>query len=214
MNLMNDPAQNNGIAVLDRNGVVIPASRLPTYAWDQILFEFPGLMGGGSTDPYRDESYFDSNTAGGMNSTFGHRRGFYGEYLFDTPTQTSLRLVTSSNVPVSNRTVALFQKHLHTEIIDNTPELVGTTNEQGIVVLSNRPANDVTTITGHTRRANPFGDISVVGSNGTMLVRAASMETAAEDLYGWLLLVDLNLAFWAGNTDHATLDVKVVPLRP
>jgi hypothetical protein len=63
----------------------------------------------------------------------------------------------------------------------------------------------VTTVTGHTLRANPFGQINVVGTNGTMLVK---ITKAGQIGYGWFLLLDLNQAYWAGNTSTATVAIK------
>jgi hypothetical protein len=205
MNLANDPENNNRFQVKDLNGRVIPASELPTYAWSQILFKHPGLMGGGDTSPYNDGTYFESHTAAGMNSHYNHRRGYYGEYLFDTPVNNYLKILDSQGNPLVGAQVALYQKDAITEYFDNTPEITGTTNGQGIISLPNRPVKGVTTATGHTLKNNPFGQINVVGTNGTMFVKVTK---GAQESYRWLLLHDLNLAYWSGKTDSATYIIK------
>jgi hypothetical protein len=209
LNLLNKPEANNGVQVKDKNGQVIPVSKLPTFYWDQVLFEHPGMMGGGSTAPYYDESYFSDCTAAAMNTHAGYRRGYYGEYMFDTPTTNILRVVDESGKPLAAQ-VLLYQKAIG-EYIDNTPEIAGTTNADGKMVLPNRPAPNVTTATGHTLHNNPFGKIDLVGFNGTMLVKATS---GGQERFGWLLLTQLNLAYWSGQKEMATHTVTVVPLKP
>lgn len=205
MNIDNDPANNNGFHVKDASGNDIPASQLPTYAWDQILFQYPGIMGGGDTQPYKDTSYFESHSAAGMNSAKGYRRGYYGEYLFDTPTNTSLKLTDNYGNVLANYSVALYQKDADNKQFDNTPEITGTTDGQGIIALPNRTVTGVTTATGHTLKANPFGQIRVTGMNGTFFVKVTKNGT---DNYGWFLIHDLNLAYWNGNKTSATITVK------
>ena len=43
--------------------------------------------------------YVGIYTAGALNENYGHRRGFYGEYLFDTPTNTNLKIVDKTVMP-------------------------------------------------------------------------------------------------------------------
>ena len=47
---------------------------------------------------------------------------------------------------------------------------------------------------------NPFGIISVGGDNGIFLIEMTSDQCTN---YEWLTLVELNLAYWDGQTDHA-----------
>jgi hypothetical protein len=203
-NLKNDPADNNGIHVLGADGQNIPVSTLPTYKYNEILFEHQGLMGAGDTSPYNNETYFESHTAAGMNRHTGMRRGFYGEYLFDTPTVTSLLIKDASGSIADDAQITLYQSN-SSQVYDNIPEFAGTTNSQGLITLPNRPVVGTTTVTGHTLKANPFGQINVVGTNGTMLVK---IEKDGKIGYGWLLLHDLNMAYWAGNTQEATISIN------
>ena len=211
MNLANEPSTNNRFQVLDLAGQVIPASRLPTFGFDQLLFQFPGIMVGGDTSPYRDGTYFESHTAGGLNSHYNRRRGYFGEYLFDTPAATHLKVLDGGGLPLAGVEVQLYQKGALDEVFDDTPEIVGATGPDGRMPLPNRPvAVPITTATGHTLRANPFGQIFHEGTNGTMLVRAVDR---GQELYGWLFIIDLNLAYWEGRTDEAEIPVVVVPPR-
>lgn len=205
MNLANDPDNNNRISVLDEDGDLVPFSKMPTYSWGQIVFLHPGLMGGGDISPYLDGTYFESHTAAGINTNFNQRRGFYGEYLYDTPKTTSLKILDKNKLPVENAEVFLYQKDENSEIFDNIPEITGETDGLGVIELPNRPAPYVKTATGHTLNPNPFGKISVVGTNGNMFVKVKKGEDKG---YGFFLLTDLNLPYWDGNRDFAQVDIE------
>jgi CARDB len=212
MNLDNRPELNYRFEVKDLNGQVIPASNLPTIAFCQLLFPYPGIMSGGDTSPYKDPNYFESHTAGGLNSNFHKRRGYFGEYLFDTPDTTILRLFDSAGNPLANADVRLYQKDAITEVFDDMPEIRGTTDVDGRIQLTNREVIvPITTATGHTLRANPFGQIFHEGSNGTMFVKVTQNN---QEFYGWLLILDLNLAYWSGHRDTAEITIVVVPPSP
>jgi len=209
MNLFNEPATNDRFAVQDLGGQVIDVARLPTHGFCQILFQYPGNMVGGDTSPHRDGTYFESHTAGGMNSHYNHRRGYFGEYLFDTPAETTLRLIDANGEPIAGASVQLFQKDAVTEVFDNAPEMEGVTDTRGAIVLLNRlPDTPVVTATGHMLRANPFGQIFHEGQNGTIFVRAVR---EGQELYGWLFVLDLNLAYWSGFTDRAEITIQLLP---
>ena len=207
MNLINDKKRypNNGIHVLDKSGKKIPVTKLPTCSWHQVLFKNPGIMAGGDTSPYKDSTYFSSHTAAGMNTNYLMRRGYYGDYLFDTPAKTSLKILDKSGKPVAGAMVEMFQKDAQTEVIDNKPEIKGRTNGHGIIQLPNRKVDGVTTETMHTLKPNPFGQIHVVGTNGTMLLRVTQ---GGKTGYGWLFIIDLNMAYWKGKKNNAVITIN------
>jgi hypothetical protein len=209
MNLKNDPSTNNGFHVLDGGGNEIPPSTLPLYAWDQIVFQFGGLMGGADTRPYMDETFFSSHSAGGMNSHVRQRRGYFGEYLWDTPNATYLEVRGQNGAILAARPVQIFQKDAATENFDNVPEITGTTDGQGRILLPNRSVTGAATATGHTLRANPFGQIDVVGQNGTMFIRTTT--TSGQPLYGFIFIIDLNLAYWSGHRVSTLCTLNLVP---
>jgi CARDB len=210
MNLKNDPSANNGFHVLDSSGSEIPASTLPLYdAFDQIVFQFPGLMTGGDTRPYMDGTFFSNHSAGGMNSHAGHRRGYFGEYLWDTPDTTHLQLSDQNGVILTGRPVQIFQQDAATGIYDNVPEITGMTDGQGRLLLPNRSVTGAVTATGHRLRANPFGQIDVLGRNGAMFIRATSASD--QPLYAFVFVIDLNLAYWSGHRISTLCTLNLVP---
>ena len=197
--------------VRDLSGEVIPASRLPQFGFDNLLFGYPGIMAGGDRRPYPDETYFESHTAGGLNSNYQKRRGYFGEYFFDTPGKTHLTILDAQGNPIAGARVQLYQKDAVTEVIDDIPEIEGTTDASGSMLLVNRPVVvSVETATGHTLRPNPFGQIFHEGQNGTMFVRAIQ---GGQELYGWMFVIDLNLAYWEGHRGTAEIPVVLVPPR-
>ncbi len=143
------------------------------------------------------------HTAGGLRSNSGHRRGFYGEYLYDTPTTTSLKIVDQYGAPIPSVELQLYQQTYggpYGRIIDTIPEITVSTDESGSVTLPNRGITGIPTSTGHLLRPNPFGIIDLVGVNGIFLIEMTSEECTN---YEWLTIVELNLAYWDGQTEHA-----------
>ena len=146
------------------------------------------------------------HTAGGLNSNYGHRRGFYGEYLFDTPDKTSVKIVDKNGDALENVELRFYQLEEQQvgdeffSIVDDVVEFNVTTDEAGIATLPNRGITGIVTATGHQLRPNPFGIISVVGNNGIFIIEMTSDECTN---YEWLTLVELNLAYWDGQTDEA-----------
>jgi hypothetical protein len=195
--------------VTDLSGQVIPREHLPfPPGVCGTLNPYPGIMAGGDTSPYRDPNYFESHTAGGMNSHYNYRRGYFGEYLFDTPAQTYLNFINANGDPLADVFVQFYQKYALTDTFDNEPEIEAFTDTQGRMLLPNRvPDVPVVTATGHTLRPNPFGQIFHEGSNSVMFVRAIQ---DGKELYGWLSLLDLNLAYWQGQTEQAEFTIQLV----
>ena len=155
-----------------------------------------------------NKPYIGPHTAGGLRTNGGHRRGFYGEYLYDTPQTTILRIVDQDGNRLPNVSLRLFQyeyKSGEGHVLDAVPEFELTTDNSGSVVLPNRGITGIVTETGHQLKPNPFGVIDVVGTNGTFLIE---MEGACTN-YEWLTIAELNLAYWRGNTDEAVLTKKL-----
>jgi hypothetical protein len=193
----------SGISVTDINGQTLKLDNLPL-----PMFTHPGLYAAGDTSPHNDGTYFESHTVGGLNSNHPgntpYRRGYFGEYQFDTPSTTSVRLLDNNGAAITNASVAFYQKD-QSEHWDNYADLSGTTDGSGVLTLANRSVNGVTTATGHTLAANPFGQIDVAGRNGAMIVKVTKNN---QEGYGFFFLQDLNIEYWKGNTGSVQLDLK------
>jgi hypothetical protein len=161
-----------------------------------------GLMNNPGVQP----PFYDVHTALGVNSNKGYRRGYYGEYLYDVPPETYLRVVNNRGDPAAGVTVKLYQHSSSPGLygsqhgtIDNAPEITGTTDAGGLVLLTNRPVGTpVSTNTGHTLCDNPFGIIDVVGGRDIFILELAK---GLHQEYGWLDITRFNLAAWQGGDD-------------
>ncbi|MDE2861179.1 MAG: hypothetical protein OXP10_04955 [Chloroflexota bacterium] len=165
--------------------------------------EISGIMARSS------QNFIGVHTAGGLRSNNGHRRGFYGEYLYDTPETTVLKIVDQDGKGLPNISLRLFQyeyKSGEGHVLDAVPEFELTTDGSGSVVLPNRGITGIVTETGHQLRPNPFGVIDVTGTNGTFLIELQGACTN----YEWLTIVELNLAYWRGDTDEAVFTKKLL----
>ena len=144
--------------------------------------------------------FIGAHTAGGLRTNTGHRRGFYGEYLYDTPADTVVRIVDQDRETLPNVTLRFYQKELKEEgeVVDAVPEFVLSTDESGRAVLPNRGIAGIVTETGHQLRPNPFGAIDVAGINGIFVIE---MEGECTN-YEWLTVVELNLAYLERSHRH------------
>ena len=174
----------------------------PPY-WDHYLecfrftLEGKGLM----TDLHIHKISEHTARALAVNGEF--RRGYYGEYLYDTPASTSIKVVDTRGDPIKDVTLRFYQMApggKYGAVIDATPEFETTTDDSGWTMLPNRGVTGVPTATGHLLRPNPFGLIDVAGFNGIFIIEMTSEECTN---YEWLTIVELNLAYWDGQTEHA-----------
>jgi hypothetical protein len=201
---------NNGLHVLDSAGREINIISTPIYYASEWVFSHPGLMGGGDIRPHEHPDFFSDGSIAAMNSNVHKRRGYFGEYLFDTPAEVHLRVLDENGTAIAGAQVQLFQKS-GDNIIDNLPEHSGISDAQGRMPLSNRTVTPIATETGHHQRDNPFGRIHHEGHNGTMFVRATKGSAVK---YGWLLLPDLNIAYQSGHTGAVLCTLTLQPPRP
>ena len=156
-------------------------------------------------EPY---NFIGAHTAGGLRKNSGYRRGYYGEYLYDTPETTVLRIVDQTGKSLPNVALRFYQyeyKGGEGHVLDAVPEFELTTDASGSVVLPNRGITGIVTETGHQLKPNPFGVIDVVGWNSTFLIEMKGECTN----YEWLTIAELNLAYWRGDTDEAVFTKKL-----
>ncbi len=155
----------------------------------------PGLMSAGDlTSPQ-----FDEHSTLGMNRNKGYRRGYYGEYQYDVPEVTRISVLDNRGLPAPGTTVRLFPiKQYGFDPVrgDAAAQMTVETDGQGFAALPNRAAPQLTTLTGHSEVANPFGRIDVVGNN--LFLVEISKGTHQE--YSWLDIPDLNLLTWRGGS--------------
>lgn len=169
------------------------------------------LMFGGDTSPHNDPHLYSSHSAGGAATFAGYRNGYYGSYLFDIPLQNYLRILDNRGNPAPGVHVALYQRTGPWDPtgqmgVDNTPEISGTTDANGVFPLPNRSANGgVVTQNGHVMHDNPFGVVDIIGNQGLFLLR---LTRDAHKEFHWIDITQFNLAYWMGDTISHTFTIS------
>jgi len=169
-----------------------------------------GLMGGGDISPYSEPNLYSSHTAAGSSTYAGYRNGYYGSYLFDIPEQNILRVLDNQGSPAEGVQVDLYQRAGPWDWtgqmgVDETPEISGSTDGDGLFILPNRSANGGTvTANGHVQYDNPFGVVDIIGNQGLFLIRLAR---DGHEEFQWLDITQFNLAYWLGDTTSHTFTV-------
>jgi hypothetical protein len=170
---------------------------------------FPGLM----SDPGIDPPTYDEHTSLALNKNVGYRRGYYGDYLYDIPSQTYLHVIDNEGADAAGVAVKLYQGsstggELGSESrnFDNIPEISGTTDGRGMFLLTARsPGRATITHTNHFLSNNPFGAINIIGNEEDMFILELTKGTHQE--FQWLTIPQLNLACWLA-CEKATLEIQ------
>ena len=166
-------------------------------------FAQPGLMHGAS-------HFISPHTAGAMNAWHGKRRGFFGQYLYDIPTNNKLKVLSVEGLPVPDLNVT-FYEYVETsggKKIPNIPKFIGVTDENGIYNIPNVELMDKGLFwsdTGNVLNDNPFGYVWCIGINCVFFIQ---LEKEGKVDYVWLDITRFNEAYWAGETDLATYEVE------
>jgi hypothetical protein len=175
---------------------------------------------------------FSEVDAGYLNYTRNIPRGYFGDHVFAIPTTNILRVVDINGLPLRNATVEIFQRgvkidtNAEPQTIDGSlvysiiedgdfspgisadPVAVGTTDNAGELMLPNRPAVEVRTLSGFTRKNNPLGNVNVVGGRGLLLIKVTKKEHEAA--YFWLDNYNFNVSWFRGYKDSYTYVLPTV----
>jgi hypothetical protein len=166
-----------------------------------------GLMRGVS--PFVSE-----HSANAMQLWLNEAHGYFGQYLYSLPGQVRLKFIGIDGTPLPGAAIRVYQKNdvpgqglLVTDQIKHE----GVTNADGYFTLPNIDIDQqlVPPVhTGDTLTPNPFGYVAVVGYNGLLLIE---VEKDGFTEYVWLDITEVNNAYWAGQTNVATIE-RQVPL--
>jgi len=186
--------QGGDVDVRDQNGNPIAGTPLlPFIAWDVVHYNSRGydLM---ASFGYPDPVFLSDHTVYSLNRDWprGQRTHAGGSYIYEIPAESRLRVLDSNDRPLPNLQVSIYQavagngdSGAYSQFFDNTPDITGTTDAQGILSLGARPFGSM-----QNYWALTAGDILV------KLYNPASGETR----YVWVEVVDFNLAYWRGET--------------
>ena len=175
------------------------------YVSGQGYWATQGMMHGCS-------SFYSEHSARAMDHWLDKAHGYYGQYLYALPDEVHLRVVGLDGQPVQGAAIKMYQKCERPglgEVITTQIKAQGTTDADGIWVLPNVPIDPAlvpTTFAGDTLHDNPFGYVAVVGNNGVLLFRI-EYEGVVE--YAWLEITEVNNAYWAGQTQVATIERQI-----
>lgn len=175
-----------------------------------------GSMGGGRTYGRGGTHYADMDIAG-YEATYGHRRGYFGEYLYNIPDRNTVQLLIEKQ-PVRNVEVAVHQKKWDegkgrdttgNGTVPAKPVMTGKTDDQGRYEFENRLVlKEFTTDTGCTLKPNPFGHIDVVGRNGLLMLRANVND---KWYYGFMDIGLFNVEYARGHMERGTYRLELKP---
>jgi hypothetical protein len=175
-----------------------------------------GSMGGGRTNGRGGGYYADMDIAG-YEATYGYRRGYFGEYLWNVPDKNTVQILVGGQ-PLKNTPIAVYQKKWDeghgrdsagNGTIPNAPIMQGTTDDQGRYSFENRPVlKEYTTDTGCTLKLNPFGYIDVVGRNGVLMLRAS---VDGKWYYGFMDIGLFNVEYARGHKEQGTYTLELKP---
>ena len=130
-------------------------------------------------------------TAGGLNSLKGLRRGHFGLYLFDLPKENCVQILDNQGQPVAGASIHVYQQNPAPgpQSVPDKPVHDGKTDKDGVFALG----------------AAPLGDIACIGINGSLFF---VIEARGHTEYHWLDVCNFNIAKWRGNKDKWTAVLK------
>ncbi len=193
--------QGGDIKVLDDSGKPIAGTPLlPYIAWDVAHYSSRKYDVMHVPDPntlYSDYQVYRLN----RNWPPGQRKHDIadpGDYATAIPSESKLRVLDNSDSPIRNVEVSIFQSvpgdgssGPYSQSIDNTPDITGITDAEGLVSLGNKPFGNL----------EKYGTIASIG-----LVRLKNLDSGLSK-YVWIEMIDWNLAYWRGETELYVHDV-------
>jgi N-acetylneuraminic acid mutarotase len=144
-----------------------------------------------------------------MNHWLDKAHGYYGQYMYNMPAEVRLRILGFDGKPLEGATVKMYQyceRPGQGQVITNQIKAQGATNAKGEFVLPNVPIDPKKvppTYIGDELHDNPFGYLSVVGTNGLLHFR---VEYKGGVSYAWLDITEVNVAYFKGQKDVAVFE--------
>lgn len=160
-----------------------------------------------------------------LNYALGKPRGYFGEYTWPMPAENFVQVLDVNGQPLAGAKIEVFQRAFKIDpngtggvqqgvnwapVIEDgdwqpkltaTPVIWGALDGEGKLRLPNRPTMPAHTITGYTRRDNPFGNCDVVGPRMLMLMR---VTRGGRSEHFWLEKYQFNLRWFRGEKERAT----------
>lgn len=191
--------QGGDVNVLDENGNRIAGTPLlPYISFDVVYYASRVYDVMHVPDPY---SLFSDYHAYSLNRDWpqGQRTHHGWNYIYEIPSETRIRVLDNDDQPIPNVEVSVYQtlpgdgsSGPYSQNIDNTPDIVGVTDLQGVVSLG----------------SEPFGNFVPYGMTAGIALVKLKKLTTGQYRYIWIEVTDLNLAYWKGQTGLYIHDVR------
>ena len=177
----------------NQNSIVLEDKKCSYYAR-----HISGIMLGNTPD-------FSEFDILGLNSSYDKRRGYFGDYLFDLPRISKIKLLKNDNSTLSGAEVKVYQGS-NTNIRKSDLISTSSSDSSGLITLPNRDTGNIPeTKTNHTLKPNPFGLINVAGKNGLLLLE---INKDGNTDYQFTDISRFNIEYWKGNTETAIVEIK------
>lgn len=144
-----------------------------------------------------------------MNHWLDDAHGYYGQYMYNIPSEMRLKLLDYKGDPLVGATVKMYQyceRPGQGKVITDQVKAEGVSGAGGEYVLPNvaiDPAKVPPIYTGDELHDNPFGYLAVVGTNGVFLFSVEYQEVVN---YVWLDITEANIAYFNGQTGLAIFE--------
>ena len=191
--------QGGDVEVLDEEGIPIAGTPLLPYIAYDVVHYASRIYDVMHSHIY---SIFSDYHAYSLNIDWppGQRThpGWWG-YIYNIPSETIVRVLDNNDQPIPNVEVSVYQavdgdgtSGPYSQNFDNTPDIVGVSDSQGLFSLG----------------SSPFGAFEKYwgATAGIILVKLKNLDTG---IYRYISIevTDLNLAYWRGNTDSYIHDI-------
>lgn len=153
--------------------------------------------------------FFSEHSRHAMDWWQNKAHGYFGQYIYCLPDTVKLRVVGLGGGWLPHAQVKVYQMAERPglgKVLSNQVKFAGETDGLGLFTFPNvpiDPAKVPTTHAGDQLRANPFGYVAVIGTNGLFLIE---VEYEGETAYTWLDITEVNNAYWDGDTSVAIFD--------
>jgi hypothetical protein len=163
---------------------------------------------------YRIDPMLSPQSALAMTHWLHQAHGYFGQYLYGIPSQVGLRVTGTNGLPLSGAAIRMFQMCYRPDqgvVVTPQVKAQGTTDANGVWMLPHVPIDPAKVPplpTGDVLHDNPFGYVAVVGNNGLLHFQ---IEWAGQTNYAWLDIMEVNTAYYRGQTNLALFERQVSP---
>ncbi len=152
---------------------------------------------------------FSEFCANALNRQLGRRRGYYGDFQFDLPRTNVIRVFDTQSNVLAGAQVRCYRRGTDGYFEDGNLLYQGATDAQGTFTLP-VSGGGYATSNGFAIPPHPFVYFDVVGKN-QILVQLSVANTGAFGMASFYYYIfdsiNVNLAYWRGQTDTAHFDV-------